>query len=103
MEYVGPAYEWAEEIVRGSLEDSEFTVWYLDGDRLAGALAVDRSDDLELARELIKSGENPWTGRNSRPPGTVSADGARGKAPAARLFASERAARALRVAADRGV
>ena len=33
MEYVGPAYEWTEEIVRGSLEDAEFTVWYLDGDR----------------------------------------------------------------------
>lgn len=55
FEYVGPAYEWTEEIVRGSVEEGKFTVWYLDGDRLAGALAVDRSDDLELARELIKS------------------------------------------------
>ena len=57
MEYVGPAYEWTEEIVRGSLDDSEFTVWYLDGDKLVAALAVNRSDDLEVARELIKSGE----------------------------------------------
>jgi len=57
MEYVGPAYSWDEEIVRGSLEDSEFTVWYLQGDRLAAALAVNRSDDLDLARRLIKSGE----------------------------------------------
>jgi 3-phenylpropionate/trans-cinnamate dioxygenase ferredoxin reductase component len=57
MEYVGPAYSWTEEIVRGSLDDSEFTIWYLDGDRLVGALAVNRSDDLELARALIKSGE----------------------------------------------
>ena len=53
----GPAYGWTEEIVRGSIEDGEFTVWYLDGDRLAAALAVDRSDDLERARELIKSRE----------------------------------------------
>jgi 3-phenylpropionate/trans-cinnamate dioxygenase ferredoxin reductase component len=57
MEYVGPAYTWTEEIVRGSLEDSEFTIWYVDGDKLAGALSVNRSDDLELARELMKSGD----------------------------------------------
>lgn len=55
FEYVGPAYNWTEEIVRGSIDEGKFTVWYLDGDRLAGALAVDRSDDLDLARELIKS------------------------------------------------
>lgn len=57
MEYVGPAYSWTEEIVRGSVEESKFTIWYVDGDKLVGALAVDRSDDLELARELIKSGD----------------------------------------------
>ena len=56
MEYVGPAYEWSEEIVRGSIEDGEFTVFYLDGDKLAAALTVGRSDDLEQARELIASG-----------------------------------------------
>jgi 3-phenylpropionate/trans-cinnamate dioxygenase ferredoxin reductase subunit len=57
MEYVGPAYEWTEEIVRGSVEAGEFTVFYLDGDRLAAALTVGRSDDLERARELIASRE----------------------------------------------
>jgi 3-phenylpropionate/trans-cinnamate dioxygenase ferredoxin reductase subunit len=57
MEYVGPAYGWSEEIVRGSIEDGEFTVYYLDGDRLAAALTVGRSDDLEQARELIASRE----------------------------------------------
>ena len=31
--------------------------WYLKGDKLVAALAVNRSDDLEVARELIKSGE----------------------------------------------
>jgi len=56
MEYVGPAYEWTEEIVRGSVEDGEFTIFYLDGDKLAAALTVGRSDDLELARSLIASG-----------------------------------------------
>jgi 3-phenylpropionate/trans-cinnamate dioxygenase ferredoxin reductase subunit len=57
MEYVGPAYEWDEEIVRGSIDDGEFTIWYVNGGKLAGALAVNRSDDLELARKLIASGE----------------------------------------------
>jgi 3-phenylpropionate/trans-cinnamate dioxygenase ferredoxin reductase subunit len=57
MEYVGPAAGWSEEVVRGSLDDGEFTVYYLDGDRLAAALTVGRSDDLELARELIVSGD----------------------------------------------
>jgi 3-phenylpropionate/trans-cinnamate dioxygenase ferredoxin reductase subunit len=49
MEYVGPAYGWTEEIVRGSVEDGEFTIFYLDGDRLAAALTVGRSDDLDRA------------------------------------------------------
>jgi 3-phenylpropionate/trans-cinnamate dioxygenase ferredoxin reductase component len=57
MEYVGPAYEWTEEIVRGSVEDGEFTIFYLDDDKLAAALTVGRSDDLEEARTLIASGE----------------------------------------------
>jgi 3-phenylpropionate/trans-cinnamate dioxygenase ferredoxin reductase subunit len=55
MEYVGPAYRWDEEIVRGSIDDGEFTVFYLDGDRLAAALTVGRSGDLDEARELIAS------------------------------------------------
>ncbi len=57
MEYVGPAYDWTEEIVRGSVDEGKFTIYYLDGDRLAAALSVDRSDDLEQARELIASRE----------------------------------------------
>ncbi|HWK28587.1 MAG TPA: FAD-dependent oxidoreductase [Solirubrobacter sp.] len=57
MEYVGPALSWDEEIVRGSIADGEFTIWYVDGSRLAGALAVNRSDDLEVARALLVSGD----------------------------------------------
>ena len=53
----GRPTRWDEEIVRGSLDDGEFTVFYLDGDRLAAALTVGRSDDLEQARELIASRE----------------------------------------------
>jgi 3-phenylpropionate/trans-cinnamate dioxygenase ferredoxin reductase subunit len=55
MEYVGPAYGWSEEIVRGSIDEGKFTIYYLDGDRLAAALTVGGADDLEQARELITS------------------------------------------------
>jgi 3-phenylpropionate/trans-cinnamate dioxygenase ferredoxin reductase component len=54
LEYVGPAYKWDTEVVRGSIEEGEFSVWYLDDGRVAGTLAVGRSDDLEHARRLIK-------------------------------------------------
>lgn len=53
MEYVGPAPGWDREIVRGSLEEGRFSVWYLAGGRVEGALSVGRSDDLEHARRLI--------------------------------------------------
>ncbi len=57
LEYVGPAYEWDEELVRGSYEDGEFTTWYLHDGRVAAALTFGRSEDLERARELIAAGE----------------------------------------------
>ncbi|MEA2201613.1 MAG: 3-phenylpropionate/trans-cinnamate dioxygenase ferredoxin reductase component [Solirubrobacteraceae bacterium] len=54
LEYVGPAYEWDEEIVRGSLEDGNFTIWYLKDGIVRAALSFGRSDDLEHARRLIR-------------------------------------------------
>ncbi len=53
LEYVGPAYEWDEEIVRGSYDDGEFTTWYLKNGRVLAALTFGRSDDLDHARRLI--------------------------------------------------
>jgi 3-phenylpropionate/trans-cinnamate dioxygenase ferredoxin reductase subunit len=53
LEYVGPAREWDEEIVRGSLEDGRFTTWYLRDERLVAALTFGRSDDLDHARRLL--------------------------------------------------
>jgi 3-phenylpropionate/trans-cinnamate dioxygenase ferredoxin reductase subunit len=54
LEYVGPADSWDREEIRGSIDDGEFTVFYLEGERLVAALTVGRSDDLEKARELMK-------------------------------------------------
>ncbi len=53
LEYVGPAREWDEEIVRGSMEEGSFTTWYLKDGRLVAALTVGRSDDLDHARRLM--------------------------------------------------
>ncbi|MBV9607884.1 MAG: FAD-dependent oxidoreductase [Solirubrobacterales bacterium] len=53
LEYIGPASEWEQEIVRGSIDDGEFTIFYLHHGRVAGALSVGRSDDLEHARRLL--------------------------------------------------
>jgi 3-phenylpropionate/trans-cinnamate dioxygenase ferredoxin reductase subunit len=56
LESVGPARQWDREVVRGSLHDGEFSIWYLDQGRLAAALSVGRSADLQAARRLIASG-----------------------------------------------
>jgi 3-phenylpropionate/trans-cinnamate dioxygenase ferredoxin reductase component len=53
LEYVGPANEWDQEVVRGSLDDGEFSIWYLRDGRVAAALSIGRSDDLEHARRMI--------------------------------------------------
>jgi 3-phenylpropionate/trans-cinnamate dioxygenase ferredoxin reductase subunit len=56
LEYVGPAYEWDEEIVRGSYDDGKFTTWYLKDGRVRAALTFGRSEDLDHARRLITEG-----------------------------------------------
>ena len=56
LEYVGPAFDWDEEVVRGSLEDGAFSIWYLHQGCVAAALSVGRSEDLIHARRLIASG-----------------------------------------------
>lgn len=53
LEYVGPAPGWDEELVHGDPAAGEFSVWYLQEGRLGGALAVGRSGDLDVARELL--------------------------------------------------
>ena len=56
LEYVGPAYEWDREIIRGSLADGAFTNWYLQDGVVKAALTFGRSDDLDQARRLIVAG-----------------------------------------------
>jgi 3-phenylpropionate/trans-cinnamate dioxygenase ferredoxin reductase subunit len=56
LEYVGPAYGWDQEIVRGSIDDGAFTIFYMKDGAVKGALAVGRSDDLEHAGRLLADG-----------------------------------------------
>jgi 3-phenylpropionate/trans-cinnamate dioxygenase ferredoxin reductase subunit len=53
LEYVGPAFQWDREVVRGSIDEGQFAIFYLESGRVAAALSVGRSDDLEHARRLI--------------------------------------------------
>jgi 3-phenylpropionate/trans-cinnamate dioxygenase ferredoxin reductase component len=56
VEYIGPAYEWDREVVRGSFDEGSFTVFYLAGDRLAAALTVGRPEELAQAHRLLALG-----------------------------------------------
>jgi 3-phenylpropionate/trans-cinnamate dioxygenase ferredoxin reductase component len=57
-EYVGPGS--GETVIRGSMDDGSFTVFYLGDDgAVKAALTVGRSDDLEHASRFIKEGTAP--------------------------------------------
>jgi 3-phenylpropionate/trans-cinnamate dioxygenase ferredoxin reductase subunit len=56
LESIGPAREWDEVIWRGDRDSGEFSVWYLNDGRVAGALSVERSEDLAEARRLLADG-----------------------------------------------
>jgi 3-phenylpropionate/trans-cinnamate dioxygenase ferredoxin reductase component len=57
MEYVGPGS--GEPLVRGSLEEGDFTAFYVDEGRVTAALTVGRSDDLEHARRFLTERARP--------------------------------------------
>ncbi|MEA2210932.1 MAG: 3-phenylpropionate/trans-cinnamate dioxygenase ferredoxin reductase component [Solirubrobacteraceae bacterium] len=58
IEYVGPAQSWDREVIRGSVDEGKFSVFYLEGGRVVAALSVGRSNDLQAARRLIVSGQD---------------------------------------------
>ena len=57
LEYVGPGS--GEPVIRGALDDGDFTAFYLDDGRVTAATTVGRSDDLEHARRFIAEGATP--------------------------------------------
>jgi 3-phenylpropionate/trans-cinnamate dioxygenase ferredoxin reductase component len=61
LEYVGPGS--GRVVVRGSMNDGDFTAFYLDDSGVVtAALTVGRSDDLEAARRFIREKSAPDEG-----------------------------------------
>jgi 3-phenylpropionate/trans-cinnamate dioxygenase ferredoxin reductase component len=57
MEYVGPGS--GDAVIRGSLDDGDFTAFYVDGGKVTAALTVGRSDDLEHAQRFMRGESTP--------------------------------------------
>lgn len=55
LEYIGCGQPWEREVVRGSLEEGTFTVFYLAAGRVVAAMTSGRPDDLVTARSLIRA------------------------------------------------
>jgi 3-phenylpropionate/trans-cinnamate dioxygenase ferredoxin reductase subunit len=56
LEYVGPATDWDEVVWRGDRDAGEFAVFYVKDGKVAGALTVERSEELAHARTLLAEG-----------------------------------------------
>jgi 3-phenylpropionate/trans-cinnamate dioxygenase ferredoxin reductase component len=56
LEYVGPAAAWDGEVIRGSLDAADFTLFYVHERRVVAALGVGPSAQLDHARRLIVAG-----------------------------------------------
>ena len=57
MEYVGPGSAGDAVDVRGSMADDDFVAYYTDADgKLTACLGVNRSDEVNEAKELIAKG-----------------------------------------------
>jgi 3-phenylpropionate/trans-cinnamate dioxygenase ferredoxin reductase subunit len=66
LEYVGPGK--GRPVFRGSMDDGEFTAFYLGDDGVVtAALTVGRSDDLEAARKFIREKSAPDEGALTDP------------------------------------
>ncbi len=58
LEYVGPALDWADEIVDGDVDSGSFSVTYVDGERrVLACLSLNGGGDLDGARARIASGD----------------------------------------------
>lgn len=54
LQYVGHAAATDRLVVRGDLEDTHWSAYFLDDGRVTGAFGLDAGDDIALARELVR-------------------------------------------------
>jgi 3-phenylpropionate/trans-cinnamate dioxygenase ferredoxin reductase component len=59
LQYVGHADTWDDLVVRGSVEDLDFSAFYLRDGVVRAAFAVERGDDLYLAKEMVSGALKP--------------------------------------------
>lgn len=59
LQYAGHADIWDEVVIRGSVDSLEFTAFYLLGGVVQAAFAVDRGEDITMAKELIATHAAP--------------------------------------------
>ena len=88
LEYVGNASTgWDDEIVHGDPAAGAFSVWFMQEDTLVAALAVGRTDDIELGGALIVAARTPSACAARSPArrrrAQPAADGARRSSPCA--------------------
>jgi 3-phenylpropionate/trans-cinnamate dioxygenase ferredoxin reductase subunit len=57
MEYVGPGS--GDTVIRGSMDDGDFTAFFVEDGKVTAALTVGRSDDLEHAKRFMKESASP--------------------------------------------
>jgi 3-phenylpropionate/trans-cinnamate dioxygenase ferredoxin reductase component len=56
LEYVGPHQSYDQLVWRGDRDAGEWSVFYIEGGKVAGALSVGRSEDIAQARRLLADG-----------------------------------------------
>lgn len=56
LQYVGHAERWDDVVVRGSVDDLEFTAFYLLDGAVHAAFAVDHGEDIAIAAEMVAGG-----------------------------------------------
>jgi 3-phenylpropionate/trans-cinnamate dioxygenase ferredoxin reductase component len=59
LQYAGHATSWDDVVVRGSVEERDFTAFYLDDGVLTAAFGVDRGGDVYVAKLLIAERARP--------------------------------------------
>ena len=58
-EFIGPAQEWDKVVMSGSVEQGDFSAWYLHGGRVAAVLAAGRPGELDRGRGLFGQTVDP--------------------------------------------
>jgi 3-phenylpropionate/trans-cinnamate dioxygenase ferredoxin reductase subunit len=53
LEWVGLGEAHDREVVRGSVDDGEFSIFYMAGEKLTAALSIGRPEDLMTARQVL--------------------------------------------------